>query len=146
MSERLNLDTFSLKTHFGRPNLVVLQVACADFGHAREFVVSRARDNVYPSLGASDPLSVLIESKRDIGGIKLPIADPLPGTMRATEYRMRIPASKESTIRRKGKKVLSHTTWATGCHDPRPNQTSIGFDDSFVTGDPRATSNDYDSQ
>ena len=40
-------------------------------------------DNVYPGLGASDPLSVLIESKRDVGGIKLPIADPLPGAIRA---------------------------------------------------------------
>ncbi len=99
MSEWLNLDTFSLKTHFGRPNLVILQVACTDFGHARELVVSRASDYVYPGLGASDPLSVFIESKRDIGGIKLLIADPLPCTMRATEYRMRIPASKESAIR-----------------------------------------------
>jgi len=91
MSERLNLDTFSLKTHFGRPNLIILKIACADFGHARKFVVSRARDNVYSSLGASDPLFVLIKPKRDIGGIKLPIADPLPGTMPATEYRMRVP-------------------------------------------------------
>ncbi|HVS25879.1 MAG TPA: hypothetical protein VHE58_00990 [Burkholderiales bacterium] len=114
MSEWLYLDTFSLKTRFGRPLLVVLQVACADFGHAREFVVARALDNVYPGHIASDPLSVLIESKRDIGSIKLPVADALPGTMRAAEYRMRIPASKESTIRRKGKKVLPHTTWATG--------------------------------
>ena len=61
MSEGLNLDTFSLKTHFGRPNLIILQVACADFGHARKFVVSRARDNVYSSLGASDPFFVLIK-------------------------------------------------------------------------------------
>ena len=110
MSERLNLDTSSLKTYFGRPNLIVLQIACADFGHARELVVARASNNMYPGLGASDPLSVLIESKRDIRRIKLLIADPLPGTMPATEYRMRIPASKESTIRRKGKKVLSHTS------------------------------------
>src|SRR5208337_4168375 len=110
MSERLNLDTFSFKTHFGRPNLFVLQVTNADFGHVRELVVSRTSGNVYPGLGASDPLSVLIESKRDIGGIKLPIADLLPGTMPAIEYRMRIPASKESAIRRKGKKVLSHTS------------------------------------
>ena len=127
MSEWLNLDTFSLKTHLGRPNLLVLQVTYADFGHAREVVASRARDNAYPGHGASDPLSVLIESKRDIAGIKLPIADPLPGTMRATEYRMRIPASKESTIRRKGKKVLSRTARATGCHDPRPDQSWASF-------------------
>jgi hypothetical protein len=42
------------------------------------------RHNVYPRLGASDPFSVLIESKRNVGGIKLFIADPLPRTMRAT--------------------------------------------------------------
>jgi hypothetical protein len=57
---------------------------------------------VYPRLGASDPFSVFIESKRDIGGIKLPVADPLPRTMRTTKYWMRIPASKESAIRREG--------------------------------------------
>jgi len=136
MSEWLNLDTFSLKTHFGRPNLIILQVACADFGHARKFVVSRARDNVYPCLGVSDPLSVLIESKRDISCIKLPIADPLPGTMRATENRMRIPASKESTIRRKGKKVLSHTSRAAGCHKPRP--INPGPVSAVDPGDPQA--------
>jgi hypothetical protein len=147
MSERLNLDTSSLKPHFGRPNLFVLQIASADFGHARELVIARAGDNVYPGHGASDPLSVLIESKRDIGGIKLPIADPLPGTMPATEYRMRIPASKESTIRRKGKQVLSHTSRTTGCHNPRPNQTSIGFDGNVLAGGRRrrATGNDQDS-
>ena len=127
MSERLNLDTFSLKTHFGRPNLVVLQITYADFGHAGELVVSRARDNVYPGLGAADPLSVLIESKGDLGGIKLLSAAPLPGAMPATEHRMRIPASKESAIRRKGKKVLSHTSRATGCHDPRPDQSSASI-------------------
>jgi hypothetical protein len=71
---------------------------------------------VYPGFGASDPLSVFIESKRDIGGIELPVTNPFPGTMRATEYRMRIPASKESTVRRKGEEVLSHTCRATGCH------------------------------
>jgi hypothetical protein len=98
MSERFDLDTFSLKTHFGRSNFLVLQIACAHFGHARELVVARASNNVYPSLGASDPLSVLIESERDIRGIKLPISNPLPGTMRATEYRMRVSASKESSI------------------------------------------------
>jgi len=102
---------------------------------------------VYPGLGASDPISILIESKRDIGGIEPPISDPLPCTMRATEYRMRVPASKESTIRRKGKKVLSHTTWATGCQDPRPNQTSIGFDGSVLAGARRrrAPGNDHGS-
>jgi hypothetical protein len=147
MSERLNLDTPSLKTYFGRPNLVVLQIACADFGDARELVVTKAEDNVYPGLGASDPISVLIESKRDVGGIELPISDLLPGTMCATEHRMCVPASKESTIRRKGKKVLSYTTWATGCHDPRPNQTSIGFDGSVLAGDRRrhAPGNDHGS-
>ena len=51
---------------------------------------------MYPRLGAADPFSVFIESKRDIGGIKLPVADPLPRTMRATKYRMRIPASSDS--------------------------------------------------
>jgi hypothetical protein len=54
---------------------------------------------MYPRLVTSDPLSVFIESKRDIGSIKISIANPLPGTMRATEYRMRVSASKESTIR-----------------------------------------------
>lgn len=98
ISERLNLDTFSLKAHFGGPNLVVLQVAGADFGRARKYVVGRTMDNVHPGLGASDPFSVLIESKCDICGIKLPVADLLPDAMRTTKYRMRIPASKESAL------------------------------------------------
>jgi len=114
MSERLDLDTLSLESRFRRALLLAVQIEYAHLGHTRELVIARALDNVYPGLIASDPLSVLIESKRDIGSIKLPVADALPGTMRATEYRMRIPASKESTIRRKGKKVLPHTTWATG--------------------------------
>jgi hypothetical protein len=42
----------------------------------------------------------LIESKGDICRIELLIADLLPGAMRAAEDRMRIPTSKESTIRR----------------------------------------------
>jgi hypothetical protein len=82
---------------------------------------------MYPSLSASDPLSALIESERDIGGVKLFIAHTLPGTMRATEYRMRISASKKSAIRRKRKKVLSYTSRPTGCHDPRPDQFSASF-------------------
>jgi hypothetical protein len=92
---------------------------------------------MYARLGTSDPFSVFIESKRDIGGIELPISDLLPRTMRSAEYWMRVPASKESTIRRKRKKVLSHTTWATGCHNPSPNQSSIGFDGSVLAGDCR---------
>ena len=102
---------------------------------------------MYPSLSASDPLSALIESKRDIGGIKLPVAHPLPRTMRATEYRMRIAASKKSAIRRKRKKVLSYTSRPTGCHDPRPNQTSISFDGSVLPGARRrrAPGNDHGS-
>jgi len=75
---------------------------------------------MYPSLSASDPLSALIESERDIGGVKLFIAHTFPGTMRATEYRMCISASKKSAIRRKRKKVLSYTSRPTGCHNPRP--------------------------
>jgi len=118
---RLNLDTFPIKTHFGGPDLLVLQVTCADFGYDGELVVSSAGDNINQGIRAAYPLSVLIESKRDIGGIKLPIANPLPGTMPAAEYRMRIAASKESTIRGKGKEVLSHTRRATGCDDPRPD-------------------------
>ena len=72
---------------------------------------------------ASILLSLLVTAllKRDIGGIKLPVADPVPRTMRATKYRMRIPASKESAIRGKREKVLSDTSRATGCDDPRPN-------------------------
>jgi hypothetical protein len=62
---------------------------------------------MYAGLGTSDPFSVFIESKRDIGGIELPISDLLPRTMRSAEYWKRVPASKESTIRRK-RKVLSH--------------------------------------
>lgn len=80
LSEWLNLNSFSIKTHFGHPNLMVLQFACADLGHARKFVVSRAGNNVYSSLGASNPLLVLIKSKREIGGLKLLDAEPLPGT------------------------------------------------------------------
>ena len=98
-SELLYLDTFSRQTPpFACANLVVLQVALAGFCCGRELVVSRALDNVYPDLVASDPLSVSIELKSDIGGIKLPVADALPGTMPATVYRVRIPASKESNI------------------------------------------------
>jgi hypothetical protein len=121
MSRRFNLDTFSLKTNFRRPNLGVLQIARAYFRYACELVATRARDYVYPGLGASDPLSTLIESECDIRGVELTITGPLPGTVRAAEYRMGIPASKESTIRRKGKEVLSHTSRATGSHDPRPD-------------------------
>ena len=87
-SERLDLNTFSLTPHFGRSNLFVLQVTVADFAHARELVAPRAGDNVYPGLRASDPFSALIESERNKRGIELPITDPLPGAMRATEYRM----------------------------------------------------------
>jgi hypothetical protein len=106
-SERFNLDTFSLKTNFRRSNFLILQIACAYLSHASELTVSRPRNNVYPGLGASDPLSSLIKSKGDIGRIKLFVTNPLPSTMRATKYGMCIPTSKESTIRRKGKKVLS---------------------------------------
>jgi len=100
---------------------------------------------MYPSLSASDPLSALIESERDIGGIKLFIAHTLPGTMRATEYRMCISAPKKSAIRRKRKKVLSYTSRPTGCHDPRSNQPAIRFDSSFFAGHCRTTSNNYQS-
>ena len=127
MSRRLNLDTSTLETYFRCPNLGVLQIACAYLSHACELVATGARDNVYPGLCASDPLSALIKSERDISSVELTITGPLPDTVRATEYRMGIPTSKESTIRRKGKKVLSHTSRATGCHDPRPDQTSAGF-------------------
>jgi len=92
---------------------------------------------MYAGLGASDPLSALIKSERNICGMELFIAHTLPGTMRATEYGMCISTLKKSTIRRKGKKVLSHTTWATGCHNPSPNQSSIGFDGSVLAGDRR---------
>jgi len=102
---------------------------------------------MYPSLSASDPLSALIESERDIGGVKLFIAHTFPGTMRATEYRMCISASKKSAIRRKRKKVFSYTSRPTGCHDPRTNQTSISFDGSVLPGARRrrAPGNDHGS-
>jgi len=146
ISERLYLNPFPFKARLGRSNLLVLQVTCTYFGYTHEVIVSRPSDDMYTGLGASNPLSGLIESKCDIGGIKLLIAGPLPRPVRTTEYGMRIPASKESTIRRKGKKVLSHTTRPTGCHDPRADQTSIGFDTSFVPGDRPATANHRDSQ
>jgi len=98
MSERFYLNAFSRKTPLARADLVVLQVASAGFCCGRELVVSRALDNVYPDFVASDPFSALVESKSDIGGIKLPVTDSLPGTMPATVYRVRIPASKESNI------------------------------------------------
>jgi len=53
---------------------------------------------MYASLGASDPLSTLIESERDITGIKFFVTHWLPGTMTAAECRMRISAPKESAI------------------------------------------------
>jgi hypothetical protein len=99
MSSWFNLDASSLKAYFRGPDLGVLQVACAYFRYARELVATGARDNVYSGLGASNPLSALIEPERDISGVELTITGALPGPVRATEYRMGIPASKESTVR-----------------------------------------------
>jgi hypothetical protein len=83
MSRWFNLDTSSVETYFRRPNLGVLQVACAYFRYACELVATGARDDVYPGLRASDPLSALIESERDISGVEPTIAGLFPVTVRA---------------------------------------------------------------
>lgn len=80
-SERLHQNAISRKTPFSRANLVVLQVACARFCGGRELVGAGALDDVYPDFVASDPLPGLIEIKSDIGCVKLPVADALPGAM-----------------------------------------------------------------
>jgi hypothetical protein len=121
MSEGFYLNASPFETRLGRSNFLVLQVTCAHFGYCSELIFSRPSNNTYPGFVASDPFSVFIESKSNIGRMKFPVTDLLPRAMRATEYRMRIPTPKESTIRGKGKKVLSDTTWATCCDRPRPN-------------------------
>jgi hypothetical protein len=127
MSRRFYLDASTLKAYFRRPDLGILQVARAHLCYASELVGSRTKDNVYLSFGASNPLSTLIESERDVRGIEIAVASLLPGTVRAAEYRMGVSTSKEGPVRRKGKKVLSHSCRATGCHDPRPDQSFARF-------------------
>src|SRR6185503_6495870 len=82
---------------FGCTGLIVLQVTRADFRDASKLIRSRTRDNMYSSLGASDPFSALIKSECDVGRIEF-LPASLPRTMTTAKHRMRVSAPKESPI------------------------------------------------
>ena len=95
-SERLCLDAFPRQaSSIAFDNYILLQVEYGGLSCGRELVVSRALNNVYPDLIASNPLSGLVEVECDVRSIKLPVADALPGTMPAAVDRVRIAASKK---------------------------------------------------
>ena len=91
---------------------------------------------MYPSLRTPNPFSTLIEAECNIDGFKFFVAQTLPGTVPATECRMGISASEESSIRRKGKKILSHTSRATRCDNPCSDQTLLGLEVDVIDAQP----------
>ena len=114
MSERLDLDTFSLKSRFRCALLLAIWIEYADLGQTRELVLVGTVRDAYPGLLASDQLPVLVKPPRDVCRIKISVADSLPRAMGHTERRMCIATSKKRSVRIEREEHYTLTAGATG--------------------------------
>ena len=126
-SERLNLDTFSLKSRLARSLLATLQIEQSDLRQTRELVLAGTVGNANPGLLASNQLPVFVKPPRDIRRIKIPVADSLPGAVGHAEHRVRIATSKKRSVSIEREEHYTLTAGATGGGEPCPNQSPVSF-------------------